>query len=300
LYPVVSKEKILMVSQSNFLKISVVVFVVLMLALAGMGSVRAGVPAQATASASETATVTGGATANATASGTAAAATAIPTLGGDEPYPPCPAAIVVTAAATTAGTEATASAGATAAATAASTAAATTEAAAATQAAGATAVASQVATTAATQAATAAQAAATPSTQMGPFKTVNGCTLTATLAGVNEVPKPGDPDGTGTATLTITRPETGPGEICFQIETTNLTLPAAAAHIHAGPAGIAGPVVVPLGAPDASGKSSGCVSGVDRSLIKTLLLYPSDYYVNVHTPDFPDGAERGQLGATAQ
>jgi hypothetical protein len=42
------------------------------------------------------------------------------------------------------------------------------------------------------------------------------------------------------------------------------------------------------------------VSGVDRSLIKAILTYPQDYYVNVHTTDFPDGADRGQLMAGGQ
>jgi len=88
--------------------------------------------------------------------------------------------------------------------------------------------------------------------------------------------------------------------ICFQIQVTGIKLPATGAHIHNGPAGIAGPVIVPLAAPDASGKSQGCVSGINRSFIKALLLFPQNYYVNVHSTDFPDGADRGQLMSSGQ
>jgi CHRD domain-containing protein len=91
-----------------------------------------------------------------------------------------------------------------------------------------------------------------------------GTALAATLAGAVEVPGPG------------------------------VTLPASAAHIHAGAAGIAGSVVVTLTAPDGSGTSSGCVK-VARPLVDAILANPAGYYVNVHTTDFPDGAIRGQL-----
>lgn len=118
-----------------------------------------------------------------------------------------------------------------------------------------------------------------------------GTRLTAALTGAAEVPGPGDPDGSGTAVITVNR---GQGEICFTITVSNITLPATGAHIHLGPAGTAGPVVVPLTPPDESGTSSGCVS-VDRELAKAIAKSPEAYYVNVHTQDFPAGAVRGQL-----
>jgi len=52
-------------------------------------------------------------------------------------------------------------------------------------------------------------------------------------------------------------------------------------------------VLVPLAPPDASGTSSGCVS-VDPDLIKAIRQNPENYYVNVHTTDYPGGALRGQ------
>jgi hypothetical protein len=37
------------------------------------------------------------------------------------------------------------------------------------------------------------------------------------------------------------------------------------------------------------------VEGVDRSLIKAIIQYPEEYYVNVHNMPYPAGALRGQL-----
>ncbi len=135
---------------------------------------------------------------------------------------------------------------------------------------------------------------------VGAFQKTSGCTLTATLAGANEVPSKGDPKAKGQAILVVSRPDTGTGEICFLVTVSGLKLPAAAAHIHSGAAGVAGPVVVPFAAPDAYGRSNGCTTGVDRALIDSLLTTPYNYYVNVHNADFPGGAERGQLDAPPQ
>ncbi len=133
-----------------------------------------------------------------------------------------------------------------------------------------------------------------------PGMTMSGCALTATLMGSNEVPKAGDPNGTGTAMVLISRPATGPGEICFSIHVSGIKLPATASHIHSGAAGVPGPVIVPFQAPDASGNSSGCTENVDRTLIASILAQPGNYYVNVHNADFPAGAMRGQLTAASQ
>ena len=117
-----------------------------------------------------------------------------------------------------------------------------------------------------------------------------GRTFTTTLTGDVEVP-PGDPDGSGSATITLNY---GQGTVCWEIWVSDITLPAAAAHIHEAPAGVAGPVDVTLSAPDASGFSSGCTS-VEREEIKEIIQHPEEYYVNVHNTDYPAGAVRGQL-----
>jgi len=116
-----------------------------------------------------------------------------------------------------------------------------------------------------------------------------GVRLTTTLLGANEVPGPGDPDGSGTAVLRL---NVGQGEICYTLTVSGIA-PATLAHIHVAPVGVAGPVVVPL-VPPTSGTSSACAT-VDRELIKAIIQNPEAYYVNVHNAEYPAGALRGQL-----
>lgn len=117
-----------------------------------------------------------------------------------------------------------------------------------------------------------------------------GRPLTTTLTGAEEVPAPGDTDGSGFARITV---NPGLGQVCYSLQVSNIA-PATGAHIHEAAEGSAGPVVVTLGAPT-SGSSSGCVS-VARDLALDIIQDPSDYYVNVHNAEHPAGAVRGQLG----
>ena len=119
-----------------------------------------------------------------------------------------------------------------------------------------------------------------------------GRPFTVALTGSAEVPGPGDPNGSGTAELRL---NPGQEEVCFSIEVDDIALPAVGAHIHVGSASVAGPVVVGLTPPDATGTSSGCVAA-ERDLLRAILHDPDAYYVNVHTTEFPAGAVRGQLG----
>jgi CHRD domain len=118
-----------------------------------------------------------------------------------------------------------------------------------------------------------------------------GRPLATALTGAAEAPGPGDPDGSGTAFLTI---NPGQSEVCFLITVTGITLPAIAAHIHEAPVGVPGPIVVALSPPGANGTAAGCVAA-DREELLEILNEPQEYYVNVHTTDFPAGAVRGQL-----
>lgn len=122
-----------------------------------------------------------------------------------------------------------------------------------------------------------------------------GRLLSTSLTGAEEVhPETGqlgagDPDGSGVARVTV-----NPGQrtVCYELNVSGIA-PATLAHIHAGPAGENGPIVVHL-EPPTDGTSDGCES-VDRALAKAILKDPSLYYVNVHNADFPSGALRGQL-----
>jgi hypothetical protein len=116
-----------------------------------------------------------------------------------------------------------------------------------------------------------------------------GRPLAATLSGDAEVPGPGDPDGSGTFSLTV---NPGQEEICFVLTVADVDTPTAA-HIHSGAPDESGPPVVTLEAP-ADGSSEGCVD-VERDLATAILRDPSAYYVNVHNAELPDGAVRGQL-----
>jgi hypothetical protein len=102
----------------------------------------------------------------------------------------------------------------------------------------------------------------------------------------------GEEDGEGHANIFLNAEN---GMVCFSLIARDITLPAAAAHIHEARRGVAGPVVVPLTPPDETGVSTGCVSDVDMALIEAIMDNPAAYYVNVHTPELPAGAIRGQL-----
>ena len=125
------------------------------------------------------------------------------------------------------------------------------------------------------------------------FADDGGRPFTTTLTGANEVPGPGDPDASGTASLTL---NVGQGEVCFDLAWAAIDGTVVAAHIHAAQAGVAGPVVVPLFSGGFAGtdSASACVSA-DRSLLLAIVQSPQNYYVNVHSTVFPAGAVRGQL-----
>jgi hypothetical protein len=114
-------------------------------------------------------------------------------------------------------------------------------------------------------------------------------TFTASMSGSAEVPK-GDPDGKGTAKLTI---DPAKGKVCFDIKLSKVGS-VNAGHIHKGAKGKAGDVVVPL-FDKATKHPKGCVTKVKKSLLKDIVAHPGRYYVNVHNSTYAPGAVRGQL-----
>jgi CHRD domain len=126
-----------------------------------------------------------------------------------------------------------------------------------------------------------------------------GRTFSTTLSGAQECTNAGacgvgDTDGAGTA---VVRFRSDQPQVCFRITVQNIRLPSVGAHIHRGASGANGPIVVGFTAPNADGRSSGCVTA-DQAVIAAILAGPTGYYVNVHTTDFPGGAIRGQLPAS--
>jgi len=121
-----------------------------------------------------------------------------------------------------------------------------------------------------------------------------GRPFTTQLSGANEVnasgtPNQGDPDGTGTARITI---NPGQGRICYDITVSGIATPTRG-HIHRAPAGSNGAIVVPFFEANAVDLSD-CVD-VTRALATEIIQHPERFYVNVHNADFPAGAMRGQL-----
>ena len=117
---------------------------------------------------------------------------------------------------------------------------------------------------------------------------VIGNNFAATLSGANEVP-PADPDGAGSASIST---DDATNRICTHLEVRDIGADPAA-HIHRGRAGVNGPPVVTLDAPD-DNDSDDC-DDIQDALLDEIRRSPGDFYVNVHTAEFPDGAIRGQI-----
>jgi hypothetical protein len=107
------------------------------------------------------------------------------------------------------------------------------------------------------------------------------------LSGAQEAPGPGDPDGTGLATLMF---DDVALSVTWDITVSDIDLPITLDHIHFAPAGVSGPVAI-----DFMGMLVG--GPVFDPDVAALLSDPTQYYVNVHNMDFPAGAIRGQLPA---
>jgi hypothetical protein len=113
--------------------------------------------------------------------------------------------------------------------------------------------------------------------------------LITRLNGEAEVPT-GDPNANGTASI-----KTRGSEVCYDLRWSGVE--ATASHIHRAAPGKAGPIVVPFFAQDtavAGNSKSGCVKA-DSEVVAAIAAKPGNYYVNIHSADFPKGEIRGQL-----
>jgi len=116
---------------------------------------------------------------------------------------------------------------------------------------------------------------------------------TVNMTAAAEVPAPTGTSATtgGVATFEVEDDLT----LKYEIQVTDLTGPAVAAHIHEGAPGVAGGIVIPLSV------SGGSISGTNAALTQEQVtkLQNGDYYVNVHTGTNPLGEIRGQIMLTA-
>jgi CHRD domain len=115
--------------------------------------------------------------------------------------------------------------------------------------------------------------------------------VSAKLTGKAEAPTKGPAAGSGIAVLHLNAAK---GRVCWDFKKVRGIGKPTAAHIHEGPAGKAGPVVVPFGK---SYKAKGCVTAPKKAEVGEIEEHPNGYYVNVHTKKYPNGAIRGQLVA---
>jgi hypothetical protein len=138
-----------------------------------------------------------------------------------------------------------------------------------------------------------------PAASAAPAKSGNGtmCVLHARLSAKNETT-----GSTSTATAHTLIKVRRDGTISFktQIKDPNRET-FVAGHIHQAPAGVPGPIVVPLFVSPSPAtnarhiKQSGTATPSAGTTGAMLCQNPSAYYVNYHTTAFPGGAIRGQL-----
>lgn len=120
----------------------------------------------------------------------------------------------------------------------------------------------------------------------------------------------GDPNGRGEAY--VFGIDGDPITLCYvltadRIDPTFVAGQTGMAHIHRGIEGQNGPVVAALAFP-VGGDAADCLTegesgkfprigmaGEPASIVADILSHPEQYYVNVHTGEFPAGAIRGQL-----
>jgi hypothetical protein len=130
-------------------------------------------------------------------------------------------------------------------------------------------------------------AAALPAVALG--SAAEKGTVTAKMTGKAEVPDKGAPGATGNASFTV---DSSSGKICWTFTNVKGIDKPMASHIHEAGKGKPGPVVVPLGK---AYKAKGCTTSKGEA--NDILEHPAEYYVNIHTAKYPNGAVRGQLVA---
>ncbi|WP_433571449.1 CHRD domain-containing protein [Streptomyces sp. CA-251247] len=132
---------------------------------------------------------------------------------------------------------------------------------------------------------------------INPLDIIKGGKLRALSNGAQEVPKNdaskvGDPDGHA---VTFIHPKGT--DVDYSLAWINLKSPTKG-HIHKGAFGKNGDVVFDFfnrPVPDGVFAVSGRITGQNPDVVQRVRANPRNYYSNIHTAEFADGAVRGQL-----
>ena len=121
-------------------------------------------------------------------------------------------------------------------------------------------------------------------------------TFTVALTGDAEATKEaapalGDTDGLGSVKLVV---DLASNQICYEFRLSKVATPLMA-HIHRAPQQHRGPSVVTLFT-GPGGELRDCVMWTEERL-EEIVSEPSNFYVNLYTTEYPDGALRGQLSS---
>lgn len=123
-----------------------------------------------------------------------------------------------------------------------------------------------------------------------PFSDGEAVALTAALRGKEAVCE-GDTcggDGRGSADVDISFDRT---RVCWDIrDLVSSVDDVTAFHIHSGAKGEVGPVVVEF-----SSGNQACTEDINESVLRDVAREPENFYMDVHSERYPDGAARGQL-----
>lgn len=114
-------------------------------------------------------------------------------------------------------------------------------------------------------------------------------TYSVKMTGKAETPK-GAPSGSGAAVVTV---HGKTDQVCWRFAHLKGFTAPTLAHIHIGPSGTSGNIVLPLSGA-ARFKRKGCVPA-SATLLKAIEKNPHGYYVNIHNKKYLGGAVRAQL-----
>jgi hypothetical protein len=122
--------------------------------------------------------------------------------------------------------------------------------------------------------------------------------FSAILSPANEVPPVSNAESSGRGAMQVTIDGTT-ARFFFQLTGFQGNTSLVGAHIHPGPAGINGPVIVNTGITSGS-VGSGAVEftasvPIDPVVAQQIAANPAGFYFNVHSPLNPGGFARGQL-----